>query len=156
MTLELAIKEAIYEEAPDVTAIEVAGADGRTEVPSSALLPVIQLPDANGHGHTRGGWKEIGGVRSIPEGSTCTQEVSGRVILVCRVAGLSYAYENACPSCGLTLDDARLNGTTLVCAGCGRSYDIPRAGRGVDDPSRHLEPFPLLVEDDRMKVAVPY
>lgn len=156
MTLKLAIEDAIYEEAPDVTALEVEGVAARPENPSSAFLPVIQLHGANGAGRTSAGWKEVDGARSIPEGSTRTQEVSGHLILLCRVEGVSYAFEPTCPGCGRDLDDARLDKTTLVCGGCDRHYDIRGAGRGLDDSSLHLEPFPLLVEHDRTTVALPY
>ena len=33
------------------------------------------------------------------------------------------------------------------CPGCGRSYEVRRAGKCVDDPQLHLEPIPLLVNE---------
>jgi hypothetical protein len=34
-------------------------------------------------------------------------------------------------------------------------FDVIRAGRGLDKPDLHLEPYPLLVEDGRTKIALP-
>jgi hypothetical protein len=45
--------------------------------------------------------------------------------------------------------------TNLVCSTCGQRYDVIRAGRGLDQPDLHLEPFPLLVEQGKTRVALP-
>ena len=39
-----------------------------------------------------------------------------------------------------------MEAAALVCPACGQRYDVLRAGRGLDAPSLHLEPFPLLWE----------
>jgi nitrite reductase/ring-hydroxylating ferredoxin subunit len=71
------------------------------------------------------------------------------------VGGQFYAYGAVCPACDQPLASARLAGSALTCAGCGNSYDVLRAGRGVDRPDLHLEPIPLLTEQGQVKVAVP-
>ena len=43
----------------------------------------------------------------------------------------------------------------LTCRGCGRGYDLPRAGQAVDGVSAPLEPVPLLRRGARsVEVAV--
>ena len=159
MTLKLAIEEAVYAAAPDVAAIE---AEGVSEPPKATGFVQIgkRQPDgdaaathtANGEGR---GWEEVSNLQTLGGSSMRMLEVRGRAVLFCRLGDALYAYGNDCPGCGEALDDARLEMTSLVCTHCGQRYDLIRAGRGLDQPSLHLEPFPLLVEQGRTKVALP-
>ena len=54
------------------------------------------------------------------------------------------------------LGSARLQGTVLACPICSQHYDVVRAGRGVDLDTIHLEPVPLLSENGRVRVALPF
>ena len=83
-------------------------------------------------------------------------EVGGRTLLFCRLDGTFYAYGSLCPGCGQTLQGAYLDATTIVCSACGGRYDCIGAGRGLDQPGLQLEPFPLLMEQGRAKVALPH
>jgi Fe-S cluster biogenesis protein NfuA/nitrite reductase/ring-hydroxylating ferredoxin subunit len=156
-TLKLAVEEAIYEAAPDVTAIIVQGSI-EEKSPAIAFVPLSQL---GGNGHEsktepdRVGWEEVFGLDAIPSGTLRREEVSGRDILFCRLEETLYAYNNACPGCGQPLGAARLQGTVLACPICSQHYDVVRAGRGVDLDSIHLEPVPLLSENGRVRVALP-
>jgi Fe-S cluster biogenesis protein NfuA/nitrite reductase/ring-hydroxylating ferredoxin subunit len=158
-TLKLAVEEAIYEAAPDVTAIHVEGA---VEEPSRsiAFVPLSQLGGSgNGHESTMErevvGWKDVFGLDAIPTGTLRTEEVGGREMLFCRLEETLYAYNNNCPGCGQPLSAARLEGTVLACPICSQHYDVVRAGRGMDLESLHLEPVPLLRENGRVRVALP-
>ncbi|HYY56429.1 MAG TPA: NifU family protein [Pyrinomonadaceae bacterium] len=157
MTLKLAIEEGIYEAAPDVTAIEV---EGVVEPPVPSGL--VQLGKPKGRDEARepangnGKWEGVSGLESLRQNSVRAMEVLGRSVLFCRLEETFYAYGNLCPGCGQTLHEARLESGTLICPACGRGYDCLRAGRGVDHPELHLEPFPLLMEQGRAKVAVPH
>ncbi|MDT4953889.1 MAG: hypothetical protein QOJ02_2027 [Acidobacteriota bacterium] len=155
MTLKLAIEEAIYEAAPDVVAIE---AEGVTEQP--APTGFVQIGKSNGNGgaaHPVNGksWEEVSDVHLLAQSSVRMMDVRGRSILFCRLGESLYAYGNTCPGCGKPLQDARLEMTNLICSTCGQQYDVIRAGRGLDQPDLHLEPFPLLMEQGRAKVALP-
>src|SRR5271155_3372094 len=156
-TLKLAVEEAIYEAAPDVTAIIVQGSI-EEKSPAIAFVPLSQL---GGNGHPsktepdRIGWGEEFGLDATPSGSLRREEVSGRDILFCRLEETLYAYNNVCPGCGQPLGAARLQGTVLACPICSQHYDVVRAGRGVDLDSIHLEPVPLLSENGRVRVALP-
>lgn len=155
MTLKLAIEEAIYEAAPDVAAIEVEGVVDRPPGPPPGFVPSDQLRGGNGAAHpVRGGWEEVDDLKSLPEGTVQAREVVGQPVLFCRVGGTLYAYATTCPDCGELLDRATLSGTYLTCASCGQGFDVLRAGRGREETSPHLEPFPLLVEHDHVKVAL--
>lgn len=160
-TLKLAVEEAIYEAAPDVTAIHVEGA---VEEPSRsiAFVPLSQLDgNSGGSGHESRtereviGWKDVFGLDAIPTGTLRTEEVGGREMLFCRLEETLYAYNNNCPGCSQPLSAARLEGTVLACPICSQHYDVVRAGRGMDLESLHLEPVPLLRENGRVRVALP-
>jgi Fe-S cluster biogenesis protein NfuA/nitrite reductase/ring-hydroxylating ferredoxin subunit len=160
-TLKLAVEEAIYEAAPDVSAILVQGQI--QEAPAATTLgfvPLAQL-SANGNGQEshaqrdQVGWEDVFGLDAITSGTLRTEAVGGRDILFCRLDEALYAYDNACPGCGQPLAGARLEGTLLVCPICSQHFDVVRAGRGVDLDSLHLQPFPLLRENGRFRVAMP-
>jgi Fe-S cluster biogenesis protein NfuA/nitrite reductase/ring-hydroxylating ferredoxin subunit len=158
MTLKLAIEEAIYEAAPDVTSIE---AEGVLEPPAPSSLvqlgrsqrdaDALQQPNGNGHG-----WQDVSGLTSLAQGAVQTIAVSGRTLLFCRLDETFYAYSNDCPGCGQALQEAYLEATSIVCPACKERYDCVGAGRGLDQPSLQLEPFPLLMEQGRAKVALPH
>ena len=160
-TLKLAVEEAIYEAAPDVTAILVQG--DIQEVPATTLgfVPLSQLGCNSNDRESKTerdqvGWEEVFGLDAIPSGSLRREEVGGRDILFCRLEETLYAYNNSCPGCGQPLGSARLQGTVLACPICSQHYDVVRAGRGVDLDSIHLEPVPLLSENGRVRVALPF
>jgi len=156
-TMKLAVEEAIYDAAPDVTAIIVEGSV-QEEKPAIAFVPLSQL-SGNGHeSHAERdqvGWEDVFGLDAIPSGSLRMEEVGGRDMLFCRLEETLYAYENTCPGCSQPLKTARLEGNVLACSICGQHYDVVHAGRGVDLDSLHLEPVPLLRENGRVRVALP-
>jgi Fe-S cluster biogenesis protein NfuA/nitrite reductase/ring-hydroxylating ferredoxin subunit len=160
MTLKLAIEEAIYEAAPDVAAIEAEGVLEPPPTPASGFVPIQGLRSKDetsgetaGNGH---GWKEVSGLASLAQGSMRTIEVGGRALLFCCLDGTFYAYGSLCPGCGQTLQGAYLEANSIVCPACGSRYDCVGAGRGLDQPSLQLEPFPLLMEQGRARVALPH
>jgi Fe-S cluster biogenesis protein NfuA/nitrite reductase/ring-hydroxylating ferredoxin subunit len=160
-TLKLAVEEAIYEAAPDVIAILVHGEIQELPATTLGFVPLSQL-SGNGNGceskpdREQVGWEEVFGLDAIPSGTLRREEVGGRDILFCRLEETLYAYNNACPGCGQPLGSARLQGTVLACPICSQHYDVVRAGRGVDLDSIHLEPVPLLSENGRVRVALPF
>jgi Fe-S cluster biogenesis protein NfuA/nitrite reductase/ring-hydroxylating ferredoxin subunit len=146
-TLELAVRQALEEAAPDLEGMDVEGAaegeDGISGVP---------LPMVNGGG-TRA-WFELAGVDALPLDGLVAAEVAGASMIVGNVDGTLLAYRNACAACGGTLDGASLSAGALTCPGCSRSFFLPRAGRSLDDERLQLDPVPLLREDGAVKVAL--
>lgn len=163
MTLKLAIEEAIYAAAPDVVAIE---AEGVTEQPAATgFVQIGKSANGKANGKQNGAkaqdakaseaWQEVNDLSSLTSSNVRLMEVSGRSILFCRLGESFYAYGNSCPGCGSDLQGAHLEVTSLVCPQCRQQYDVIRAGRGLDQPDLHLQPFPLLFEQGRAKVALP-
>jgi Fe-S cluster biogenesis protein NfuA/nitrite reductase/ring-hydroxylating ferredoxin subunit len=156
MTLKLAIEEALYAAAPDVTALHVEGVVERKAAPASGIIPLELVSGASRPAQPNGqGWQTVSELASLGQGAARTIEISGRPVLFCRVDEAFYAYSATCPSCGKKLAVARLEATALACPACGQRYDVLRAGRGLDEPSLYLEPFPLLMERGQARVALP-
>lgn len=166
MTLKLAIEEAIYAAAPDVVTIEAEGVAEATASKSGFVQigksAIETGSGGNGHGNGKGNgqaekhaWEDVLELASLPQSSVQMMEVGGRSILFCRLGETFYAYGNDCPGCAQPLQGAHLELTNLVCPHCRQQYDVIRAGRGLDQPSLHLEPFPLLFEQGRARVALP-
>jgi Fe-S cluster biogenesis protein NfuA/nitrite reductase/ring-hydroxylating ferredoxin subunit len=153
MTLKLAIEEAIYELAPDVAALEVEGVVAQP--PPSGLVQLERAPGRNGSSADGNGWEEVNGLAAVANGAARSIEVSGHSVLFCRLGETFYAYSDTCPECGRAMRAALLEATALICPSCGQRFDVMRAGRGLDKPGLQLEPFPLLVEQGRAKIALP-
>jgi len=156
-TLKLAVEEAIYDAAPDVTAILVQG-QVEEKPPALGFVPISNL---SGNGHQpkverdQVGWEDVFGLDAIPSGTLRAEDVGGRDILFCRLEETLYAYNNICPGCGQPLGAARMEGSVLACPICSQHYDVVRAGRSMDLDTLHLEPIPLLRENGRARVALP-
>ncbi len=146
MTLKLAIESAIHKWAPDV-------AEVRSEEEAPAPAPAaaggllqIELPRTPAPSHPA--WSMAGGVPEVPGGGPVLKRVSGEPVLFVRLAERFYAYRPDCPGCDASLEDAALEGSELTCRSCGLGYDVRRAGRCTGAGDAHLEPVPLLVDDD--------
>ena len=61
--------------------------------------------------------------------------------------------ELALPVAG-PFENAQLEWPLLGCS-CGKRYDLVRAGRSENDESLFAEPFPLVRDGDRIRVAIP-
>jgi Fe-S cluster biogenesis protein NfuA/nitrite reductase/ring-hydroxylating ferredoxin subunit len=164
MTLKLAIEGAIYDAAPDLSALEV---EGVTQEPATSKLVQLERPahtngasngisnGASQVSHQSGEWSDVTGLATLPGDTVQMIQVSGRSVLFCRIGETLYAYSSACPECRHAMAAAMLETTSLVCPGCGQRFDILRAGRGLDKPDIYLQPFPLLVERGQAKIALP-
>jgi Fe-S cluster biogenesis protein NfuA len=158
-TLELAIKQALDEHAPDLAGLEVEGvAEPRTgaiELPmvhaGGAELPVI---DGNANGNGGGSsWVALDGANGLEAGRLRRLDAGGVALVVANVDGSLLAYRNACAGCGAALETGQLDGRMLRCAGCGVEFDLPRAGRAAGNEPLQLAPIPLL-DDGQIRVAV--
>ena len=163
VTVQLAIKGAVEDAAPEVTEVVV---EGMTAPPASGpqLLQIgSRPPDAGGPGGPPGpaaplaageaSWVTLPDI-GPPSSRPVTAMAAGTPVLICAVRGTLYAYRDACAACGRSLGDGTLTVGELACAGCQARYDVRSAGRGVDDPARHLDPLPLLADSQGVRVAV--
>lgn len=161
-TLELAIKQALEEHAPDLAGLVVEG---------------ISDPGANGHGlpmaagtielpvvHSGAGelplaedrparWVPIGAVAGPGPGAVRSLSIDGAELLLANIDGSLLAYRDACASCGEPLRGGELLGRMLRCASCEVEFDLRRAGRAAGGEPLQLTPVPLL-ESGGIRVAV--
>ena len=172
-TLELAIKQALDEHAPDLAALEVEGGTGAAGIDAEASgmeLPIVQMSadgeqsapaGDNGNGADLGvggeglpSWFGLEGVSQLTDGELTSTAAAGTPLVVANVDGTLLAYRDACADCSTSLSDAALIEGVLACTNCGRRYYLPRAGRSLDDDKLQLEPVPLLREDGAVRVAI--
>jgi Fe-S cluster biogenesis protein NfuA/nitrite reductase/ring-hydroxylating ferredoxin subunit len=149
-TLELAIKQALDEHAPDLAGLEVEGVI-EEPVPSTAFeLPMVHSgPPAPEAQPSR--WLPI--TFGAGPGEVGRIEVDGAELLLANIEGSLLAYRNECAACGERLDDGQLRGGVLGCPGCGVEFDLPRAGRAAGGEPLQLTPVPLL-ESGGVRIAV--
>jgi Fe-S cluster biogenesis protein NfuA/nitrite reductase/ring-hydroxylating ferredoxin subunit len=139
-TLELAVRQALQEAAPDLLGMDVEGV-------AEPELPGVPLPVVNG----APSWHTLD--ISPPDLVTATA-VDGVSLVVANVDGTLLAYRNECASCGSELAGGTLDQGALACPSCGRSFFLPQAGRSLDDEHLQLQPIPLLREAEEIKVAM--
>jgi Fe-S cluster biogenesis protein NfuA len=140
VTLELAVRKALMDTAPDLVGMEV---EGVVEEPEPAGVP---LPMAGGPS-----WFDLG---ELPVGPLIAIDTPDIPLVIANVDGTLLAYRNACASCSSRLEAGELSEGVLTCPSCGRSYFLPRAGRSLDDERIMLGPVPLLRENGSVRVAL--
>jgi Fe-S cluster biogenesis protein NfuA/nitrite reductase/ring-hydroxylating ferredoxin subunit len=155
-TVELAITGAVREAAPEVTDVVV---EGMTAPPEPQLLQIGRRPGAEaeragGDAGPETRWVTLPDI-GPPSSRPVMSPAGDLTVVVCSVRGTLYAYRDGCAACGGSLADAALDREQLTCPGCGTRYDVRLAGRGLDDPSLHLDPLPLLADSRGVRVALP-
>lgn len=173
-TLELAIKQALDEHAPDLESLEVEGGTGAPGIdaePTGIELPIVQVSadgdsvapaNGNGNGAVPQGlagdgmpsWFGLDGVSGLEDGELTEATAAGTALVVANVDGTLLAYMDVCADCSTPLGGAALIEGVLACTSCGRRYYLPRAGRSLDDDGLQLEPVPLLRENGAVRVAL--
>ena len=157
MTLKMTIEEAIYKAAPDLDGIQVEGVvspPARQGLPMTFVAP-RKRKDSTQAADQGNVWSIVEEIQSLPAGILKAVTVRGQRLLFCRVDATYYAYHNHCANCNGPLENGTLAATTLTCANCGRAYDISRAGRSLDASDLFLQPVPLLLDNGKVKVALP-
>jgi Fe-S cluster biogenesis protein NfuA/nitrite reductase/ring-hydroxylating ferredoxin subunit len=170
-TLELAIKQALDEHAPDLNGLEVEGVTEPSELNGNALpmaspapspspspsfeLPVVhsggaELPLA---GEQTPRWVPVAESARPGPDSLRTLRVDGVVLLLADVSGSLLAYGNECASCGEPIGGGELQDGMLRCPACEVEFDLPRAGRAAGGEPLQLKPVPLL-EAGGLRVAI--
>jgi Fe-S cluster biogenesis protein NfuA/nitrite reductase/ring-hydroxylating ferredoxin subunit len=147
VTLKLAIEEAVQKAAPDLEGIEAEGVTEPQPAPTLVAGPTLRRKkkrqEENG-----ASWTVVGGLPQLSGGGLLVKEISGEPVLFLKLEDDFYAYRHLCPGCGESLEEGSLKGAELTCSGCAHRYDARRAGRCSDDPQLHLEPIPLLVNEE--------
>jgi len=166
-TLELAVKQALDEAAPDLEGLVVEGiVEAAPESKSGFDLPVLQVQAdgtqtqqsktaaAQAAFNVSGGaaWHELAGA-SVDEGRIQALEVEGITIAVARIEGTLLAFRDCCATCNSPITGGTLLGGVLACPECAARYDLPRAGLAVEGGAQ-LDPVPLLAEGGGVRVAL--
>ena len=154
-TLELAIKQALDEAAPDLEGLVVEGAVESPEATfgeSATELPVVTV--APGNPGAEPAWFDVDGLDDVSEGELRRPSVAGIGMVVARVEGSLLAYRDSCAGCGAALAGGTLTEGVLACPACERRYYLPRAGRSLDEDRLQLEPVPLLAGAGGARVAL--
>lgn len=146
VTLELAIKQALEEAAPDLDGLEVEGITLDQE--NGATAPEMPVAPA------APSWVEVDSLDLLTDGKMVAAEVAGAELVVANVGGTLLAYRDACADCGSALHGGGLHEGALTCPECSRMYFLPRAGRSMDADHLQLDPVPLLRDRGSVKVAV--
>jgi Fe-S cluster biogenesis protein NfuA/nitrite reductase/ring-hydroxylating ferredoxin subunit len=166
LTVKLALERAIKEAAPEITAVKAEGVAERDPAAQGdppaggrgGLLQIQRRAGAQAPGapsQPLDEWAELDAeTAGVEPGRLARLDLQGSPIVVCRVGESLYAYRDTCPACGSAVAGGRLEGSTLACPGCERTYDVRLAGRCLDSPDLHLDPLPLLAEEGTVRVAV--
>jgi Fe-S cluster biogenesis protein NfuA len=157
-TVELAIRSAVEDAAPEVTEVAV---EGMTAAPEPGLLQIGRRPpDEAGltagpePAGDAGGWVTLPAL-GPPSSRPVSASAGGTAVLVCSVRGTLYAYLDACASCGSSMAQGTLDREELTCPGCASKYNVRLAGQGLDGLAAHLDPLPLLTDSSGVRVALP-
>ena len=156
MTLKLAIEEAVQKAAPDLEGVEAEGVAEPQPAPTFVAAPTLRKKEKKRPEEDGASWTVVGGLPQLSDGGLLVKEISDESVLFVKLEDDLYAYRHRCPGCRESLERGGLKGAQLSCPGCGRIYDVRRAGRCLDTPQLHLEPIPLLVsEEGIVKIAQP-
>jgi len=156
VTVQLALKGAIEDAAPEVTDVVV---EGMTSAGEGPLLQIGSRPPGPDPGPAsldlpgQAAWVTLPDI-GPPSSKPVVTVAAGVPVLICAVRGTLYAYLDACAVCGASLAGGTLSVAELACAGCGTRYDVREAGRSTGDPAAHLDPLPLLTDSQGVRVAV--
>ncbi|HEX2180071.1 MAG TPA: NifU family protein [Actinomycetota bacterium] len=159
-TLELAIKKALDEAAPDLVGLQVEGVID--DAPKPGKGPMLPVVNAQGKAQSaapkqESAWFEVEGTARVPAGKVMGADLSGFKLLVANVDGTMLAYKDTCAGCGSPISGGELVEGVLACPTCSRKFFLPRAGRSLDEDRLHLVPIPLLYDENvgvRVALAV--
>jgi Fe-S cluster biogenesis protein NfuA/nitrite reductase/ring-hydroxylating ferredoxin subunit len=141
VTLELAIRHAIEQACPDLVHFEVEGV--AQDKSAASLVSRRAVTD----------WTVVKNAHQLEEGAWMPVRIGDMRLVVCKLNDTLYAYRDRCPACNMPLDTGSFEGGFLSCA-LNHRYDVVHAGRCAEIPTAHLDPLPLLVQENVVKVAL--
>jgi Fe-S cluster biogenesis protein NfuA/nitrite reductase/ring-hydroxylating ferredoxin subunit len=151
VTLELAIKQALEDMAPDLQGLQVEGMTAQVPGQGLPMATGIDLPVVTS---APPGWRELPAGATPPPGGHRNATLSGQTLVIANVDGTLLAFRDRCAGCGDPLREGHLQGGILGCRACGRTFLLTGAGRSLDDENLQLEPVPLLRDGAQVRVAV--
>lgn len=148
VTLRNLVEEALVQEVPAVTAVEVV-----TDQPSPTLISVESLFPGRDPGTD--GWVRVSPAADVAVDDISTATLNGTDVLIVNIGQRLSAYRNECAHEALPLTDAVLdvsNGT-LTCPWHGFCFDAS-SGECLSAPGAQLEQLPLRIDDGDVWVRV--
>ena len=148
VTLRNLVEEALVQEVPAVTAVEVV-----TDQPSPTLISVESLVPGRDPGAD--GWVRVSPAADVAVDDISTATLNGTDVLIVNIGQRLSAYRNECAHEALPLTDAVLdvsNGT-LTCPWHGFCFDAS-SGECLSAPGAQLEQLPLRIDDGDVWVRV--
>jgi nitrite reductase/ring-hydroxylating ferredoxin subunit/Fe-S cluster biogenesis protein NfuA len=170
--LKTEIEKHLMEAAPDLAGVEIDGLAEQIEATAKAALHLKSLiaPERAGEpqpaklfqikrpqpdkSRVAGAWVPVIRTSGVQEGQFRVISFGEHSVLVCKINGEFYGYRNSCVAGGRPLDDAILEPPLITCACHGYRFDLRRNGACVEKPELRLESLPLIVEDEKVKVAL--
>lgn len=156
VTLKLAIEDAVLKAVPEVHAVEEVAEPAAAPEPEATAGPVLPLVHSGLPMAAPPRWAAAGAQSQLAGASgPLRREVDGATLLFCDLDGELFAYVDRCPGCQSAMSEPTLDGGALRCGGCGRAFDVRRAGQAVGGGLLQLDPVPLLVgEGGEVRVAL--
>jgi Fe-S cluster biogenesis protein NfuA/nitrite reductase/ring-hydroxylating ferredoxin subunit len=139
-TLKHGVEKAIFEKVPEIDEVRSV-VEPKVPVTTSTL-------------RMESDWIPLGDVAALAGDGIAHMTLAFTPVLFAQREEIVYAYRDRCPACTNSFDSARLEWPLLSCT-CGKRYDLVRAGRSEGDESLFAEPFPLVRDGDRIRVAIP-
>lgn len=140
VTLRTGVEDALREQVPEITRIEVVPND-----PTPAVMPLVALQ----RGGRDAGWIAGPAVESIEEARPTRMELAdGKSLVLIRLDGQVQAFHNECAHLGLPIDGGTIDreSRTITCPWHGFRFDC-LSGECLTAPQAQLEPVPLRVEN---------
>jgi nitrite reductase/ring-hydroxylating ferredoxin subunit/Fe-S cluster biogenesis protein NfuA len=163
--LKSEIEKHLMEAAPDLVGVEIDGLAEQIEAPSKtafylnsesqpARLFQIKRLQQDRSSSASGAWVPVIRTSGMQEGQFRTISFDEHAVVVCKINGEFYGYRNSCAVGGRPLDAAAQQLPIITCACHGYHYDLLRNGACVERSDLRLESLPLIVEDEKVKVAL--
>jgi Fe-S cluster biogenesis protein NfuA/nitrite reductase/ring-hydroxylating ferredoxin subunit len=145
VTLELAVRAAIEEACPDLAGFEVEGIKNGADNRGENFEHVPSPPPE---------WTRIESAEDLSNGGFVSVRTESEPLFLCKVDGQLYAYRDNCPACNLPLHLGEMKEGLIICS-LGHRFEAKSAGSSADNTGLHLDPFPLLTQEDgSVKVAI--
>ena len=145
VTLRNGVEEALREQCPEVTAIEVVPNE-----PTPAVIPLVSIQ----RGGANAGWLEGPSLDDLTEGKPFRMELKdGKSLVLLRFGEQISAFHNECAHQGLPIDGGMVDAEsrTITCPWHGFRFDC-MSGECLTAPQAQLEQVPLRVDSGRVLV----
>ncbi len=145
VTLRNGVEEALREQCPEITAIEVVPNE-----PTQAVIPLVTIQ----RGGANAGWLEGPPIDDLREGKPFRMEMKdGKSLVLLRFGEQISAFHNECAHQGLPIDGGMVDmeSRTITCPWHGFRFDC-MSGECLTAPQAQLEQVPLRVDNGRVMV----